>query len=156
MKKLLFTFLFLSQSLLAFSQFYNDFSDGDFTNNPSRNGDSLKFVIDSLGILHHKKDTSNGEYTLFIESKLSQNAMWQFKTHYDFAPSTSNYAKVYLMSDIKYISNTLNSYFVKIGEVSGLIDDISLYLQKGGVEIKIIDGEDGTTERFKQVVVLSR
>ena len=77
MKKLLFTFLFLSQSLLAFSQLYDNFSDGDFTNNHAWNGDSLKFEIDLLGFLHHKTDTSNGESILFIESNVSQNAMWQ-------------------------------------------------------------------------------
>ncbi len=156
MKKQLFTFLFLSQSLLGFPQFNDDFSDGDFTNNPSWNGDSLKFEIDSLGFLHHKTDTSNGESILFTESKVSQNAIWQFKIHYNFSPSTSNYAKVYLMSDIKDISNTVNGYFVKIGGASGSIDDISLYLEVDGVETKIIDGQDGTTEWFKQVVVLSR
>ena len=55
MKKLLFTFLFLSPSLLAFSQSYDDLSDGDFTNNSSCNGESI----------------------LFTESKVTQNAMWQ-------------------------------------------------------------------------------
>ena len=87
------------------------------------------------------------------ESKVSQNAMWQFKTHYNFSPSTSNYAKIYLMSDIKDISNDVNGYFVKIGGLSGSIDDISLYLEEDGVETKIIDGEDGVIFNDKTIKV---
>ena len=156
MKKLLFTFLFLSQSLTLISQFYNDFSDGDFTNSPSCNGDSISFKIDSLAFLHHKTNTSNIVSIMFTESKVSQNAMWQFKTNYNFSPSTFNYAKGYFIWDMKDISNTVNSCVIKIGGESGSIDDISLYLEKDRVETKITDGEDIDNERFKLVVVLSR
>jgi len=82
-------FLFLSQSLLRFSQFYDNFLDRDFTYSPSCFGDSLRYEIDSLGFLHYKTDTLNGESMLFTESIVSQNSMWQFKTHYNFSPSTS-------------------------------------------------------------------
>ncbi|MDA7728534.1 hypothetical protein N8838_00070 [Flavobacteriales bacterium] len=57
---------------------------------------------------------------------------------------------------MKDTSNTVNNCVVKIGGESGSIDNISLYLKGDRVETKIIDGEDGANEKFKQVVVLSR
>ena len=53
MKKLIFTFLFLFQYLLTFSQLYEGFFDG------LRNGNFLNSEIDSLAFLHNKKNTSN-------------------------------------------------------------------------------------------------
>ena len=47
MRKHLLTFIFLAHSLGGFSQFTDDFSDGDFTNNPNWIGDIGNFEVDT-------------------------------------------------------------------------------------------------------------
>lgn len=142
MKKLLFTFLFLFQHILGFSQFTDDFSDGNFTINPSWKGDTALFEIDSNLSLHLTDTISNTSY-LYTNCESINNASWEFDIKLDFSPSTSNYAKIYLTSDQQNLTSNLNGYFLKVGGQSGAVDDISLYIQNGNSETKIIDGTDG-------------
>jgi len=153
MKKHLIFLIFFCFSYQIEAQFYDDFSDGDFTTNPTWVGDIDKFEVDSLNLLHSKYDSLNGESYLATACKVSENAIWQFKVEYKFEPSSSNFAKVYVMSDVSDLNSGVNGYFVKIGGVSGTIDDISLYSEINGVETKIIDGNDGMVFENKTIKV---
>ncbi|SVD77626.1 uncharacterized protein METZ01_LOCUS430480, partial [marine metagenome] len=143
MRKHLLTFMFLAQSLVGFSQFTDDFSDGDFTTNPVWIGDVGNFEVDSLNFLHHKTDTISGESYLVTECKVVVNAVWEFNVKLLFDPSASNYSKIYLMSDNSDLTSNLNGVFVKIGGESGAVDNVSLYSQSGNSTAKIIDGVIG-------------
>ena len=153
MNKSLLFFLFLSSPYLINAQFYDDFSDGDFTTNPTWIGDVSNFEVDSTKRLHTLYDTLDNEISLSTECKVSQNAGWKFKFEYLFSPSTSNYTKVYIMSDKEDVTTTLNGYFIKLGGVSGSADDISLYSVVNGIESKIIDGNDNIIFQEKVIKV---
>jgi gliding motility-associated-like protein len=142
MRKHFLTFIFLVQSLVGFSQFTDDFSDGNFTNNPSWLGNIGSFEVDSSFKLHLNDSIANTSY-LTIQSQAIINASWEFEIKLEFDPSTSNYAKVYLVADKEDLTTDLNGYFVKIGGESGAVDDVSLYVQNGNSNTKIIDGIDG-------------
>ncbi|MDC0204603.1 lamin tail domain-containing protein [Flavobacteriales bacterium] len=143
MNRVFFIFLIILHSQIIFAQFADDFSDGNFTANPSWIGDSSKFEVDSTNKLHTKLDTLSGEISLVTQSKVAKNATWEFESIYLFEPSASNYARVYLMSDQQDLKANLNGYFVRIGGVSGVVDDVCLYSKNGNIETKIIDGIDG-------------
>jgi len=139
MKKCFFIFILFSQSLVIVAQFTDDFSDGDFTNNPTWNGDVSRFDT-NITLLHHLLDTVNGESYLSTECKVAFSAIWEFDITLLFDPSTSNFSKIYLMSNKSDLTSNLNGVFVKIGGESGAIDNVSLYTQSGNSTTKIIDG----------------
>ena len=142
MKKCFFTFIFMLYALIGYAQFADDFSDGDFTINPTWIGDIGNFEIDTAFKLHLSDSITNTSY-LSTESKAIINGVWEFEVKMDFAPSSTNYSKVYLISDEQDLTSSLNGYYVRIGGQSGTIDDVSLYIQNGSSTAKIIDGADG-------------
>ena len=133
MRKQLFTFIVSIQSIVGFSQFTDDFSDGDFTNNPVWSGSMGSFEVDAAFQLHLNDTVANVSY-LATESNAIENGSWEFDVQMDFSPSTSNYSKIYLVADEQNLSGNLNGYFVKIGGQSG----------------------SGNVDRYKEVVVLRR
>lgn len=138
MKKLFF-FLILAYSFSAKAQFSDDFTDGDFTNNPTWSGDNGLFTT-TLGQLNSQSPTA-ATYYLSTPSTLAANTEWIFDINLKLATSGSNYADVYLMSDVAVLSNPQNGYFVRIGSTQ---DDIKLYKIVGGTETLLIDGVDGS------------
>lgn len=139
MKKLI--FIFIALPLFIFGQFTDDFSDGDFTNNPSWTGDVGRFEVDTNSL--HLNDSAASTSSLVTQSQAIINGEWIFNIKMDFSPSTNNFAKVYLVSDMVNLSGALNGMYVKVGGQSGNIDDISLYTQTGTNSNEIIDGSSG-------------
>ena len=139
MKKIIYFFIIFP--FLCFSQFSDDFSDGNFTINPTWIGDVNLFEVDTNNRLH-LNDSLSGVASLVTQSQAIHNTTWEFNVRLDFSPSTNNYAKVYLSSDQVDLSSPLNGIYVRIGGQAGSIDDVSLYLQQGTQTIEIIDGED--------------
>jgi hypothetical protein len=140
MKKLLLVLLCLP--MIGFCQFTDNFTDGDFTNNPIWMGDVGNFEVDSNNTLHLNDSIANTS-SLVTQSQAIINGEWIFDVRLDFSPSTNNYAKVYLVSDMINLSGPLNGMYVKIGGQSGSVDDISLYTQSGTNSNEIIDGTAG-------------
>jgi len=140
MKKLLLFLLCLP--IIGLGQFTDNFSDGDFTNNPSWMGDVPIFEVDTNFSLH-LNDTAASTSSLVTQSQAIINGKWIFSVEMDFSPSTNNFAKVYLSSDMVDLSGVLNGMYVKIGGQSGSVDDISLYTQTGTNSTEIIDGVAG-------------
>ncbi|MBT6809246.1 MAG: hypothetical protein HOA52_07130, partial [Flavobacteriales bacterium] len=143
MRKFFLFFIVFISSYQINGQFSDSFDDSDFINNPSWMGNINKFEVDSLKQLHNKYDSLNGESYLSTECKVSEDAIWEFNVSLLFNPSSSNYSKVYLMSDEQELSECNNGYFVKVGGESASVDDVSLYSVISGFETKIIDGIDG-------------
>ena len=124
----------------ATAQFSDQFSDGDFINNPAWSGNDLKFGVPSNSLwLQAPAETGNAFLT--TPSEAINNASWEFSIHLGFNPSSSNYARIYLITDQPDLTSPLNGYYVMIG---GSSDEISLYQQSGTTQTKIIDGLDGS------------
>lgn len=130
-------FTLIAQQLLA--QLQDNFSDGDFSNNPRWSGDDPLFAVSS-GQLQLQAPATAGIAYLSAASVAINDASWEFTVTLQFNPSGTNYVRVYLTSDLPDLSGALNGYFILIG---GTPDEISLYKQNGTTTIKVIDGADG-------------
>jgi len=122
----------------ANAQLTDSFSDGDFSVNPSWKGDNSKFLVNA-GKLKLQAPAVSETAFLSTPSQAIHNGSWEAYLQMDFIPSSTNYAKIYLVSDQPNLSGALNGYFVKAGNTSR---EISLYRQNGSIETKIIDGID--------------
>ena len=139
MKQLLLVVLCFAHVILS-AQVSEDFSDNEFLNSPAWFGDVTNFEILSQE-LHLIAPAVEGISYLATTSESINNATWEFRVRLDFNPSSSNYAKFYLVSDSANLAGPLHGYFVRIG---GSSDDISLIKQNGLVETILIDGLDGS------------
>lgn len=136
--------LILVQLLVPFSivaQLQDNFSDGNFDQNPQWLGDTANFIINTNNQLQLNASNS-GTSTLFLNAPTADSTVWEFYVNLDFAPSTSNQIKVYLSSDNADFSASLNGYFIQIGE-SGTTDAIELRRQDGTSSTVLIRGTDG-------------
>lgn len=138
MKKIL-TILLFSVNLLSFSQWSDDFTDGDFSNSPTWQGQTGNFEIDALNQLHLLAPAIDDTSYLVVPSTAIENASWEFYVNLDFATSGTSLSRIYLTSNNSNLKNALNGYFVMIGNSD---DEISLYRQTGLTKTKIIDGVD--------------
>lgn len=134
-------FLFLTPILLT-AQFEETFSDGDFTNNPTWQGNVEKFAVNTDGVLQLQA-TDAGTAYLSVEAATADSAVWEFWVRLDFAPSTTNLATVYLTANVPNLTAALNGYFVKIGGISGSGDAVELYRQSGLSTTRLISGTVG-------------
>lgn len=134
-----FCFIIFFQSI--FGQIDEDFSDGDFTSNPTWMGDVAKFKINNSYKLQLNSTGADTSY-LATSNALISNTEWSFYAKQSFNSSSNNHSRIYLVSDVQNLKGTLNGYFVQFGSSQ---DDISLYRQDGNNLTQIISGTHANT-----------
>ena len=135
-----FWFLFIFLPFIGFAQFTDDFSDGDFTSNPAWVGHTTKFQVNNGMLQSNGSSTSADTLVLTTPSSILDSVEWRFFMRLDFNPTSStNYVKVYLVSDNSDLQGSLNGYFLRMGE-TGSSDTLELYRQSGSTETKILTG----------------
>ncbi len=141
MKSLFFFLLLLPAFCLA--QLEDNFSDGDFSNNPEWLGQTDRFTVTDgeLQLSDPAPESSNESY-LYLPAPTSttDNTEWEFYVRQEFAPSGTNFAKIYLSADQTDLTGDLNGYYIRIGGISGTNDAIELYRQSGGSSQLLISG----------------
>ncbi|MEQ8882072.1 MAG: hypothetical protein RLQ12_20705, partial [Cyclobacteriaceae bacterium] len=123
------------------AQIRDDFSDGEFLNDPTWTGDQDHFEVNNEFL--QLMAPSAGISHLTTSSMLFDKVVGEFYVKMDFNPSSSNLAKIYLMSDQEEIDTSLNGFYILIGETE---DEISLYKQKGESSTYVINGTDDVVD----------
>jgi hypothetical protein len=150
MKKSFLFFILISFPLLMKAQFSDDFSDGDFTNNPTWIGDVSRFDT-NLTLLHHSLDTINGESYLSTECKVVKNASWEFERS-DLMASISVYNSDGILINVLINNELIGNSGTQFWNGT---DERGMKLSSG-IYIVLLDilSDDGFVNQYKKVVVL--
>jgi hypothetical protein len=127
-------------ALCLLSQFSNaqiidNFSDGDFTNNPSWIGFTDSFTVSSGQLRSTIGNASSLNFYLATASTETFNS-WEFFFRLNFNPSSQNFAEFWLSTDILNIEQAQNGFFVRMGGNTG--DGIGLFKKENGTVSEII------------------
>jgi hypothetical protein len=112
------------------AQVRDDFSDGDFTENPAWTGDTSRFEINGAGQLH-LNSTGSDTSVMFTRNGRLMNTEWNFWMKLSLNTSANNHARVYLTADTDNISTIVKGYFLQVG---GSDDSIFIMKQTGMTE----------------------
>jgi len=120
MRTLLLFWLFLPVLIIA--QVEDDFSDGDFTSNPSWTGDPGHFRITSSTAVPQEMRPAlqldapeAGNSCLSVPWSFSGDLEWQFWIKLSMNTSSGNYARFYLLSNTAGLKGALEGYFLQVG-----------------------------------------
>jgi hypothetical protein len=138
---LLFSILVLKT--FAFGQVTEDFTDGDFSTNPTWTGTTADYIVNSSQQLQLNNTIAATSY-LSIPHQLTilNGKEWRFYIKQSFAGSGSNYGRVFLTADNADLTLAQNGYYLQFGE-AGSIDAIRLYKLENGTSSVICSGSDG-------------
>ncbi len=139
MKKLLLFLLLLPLPLLA--QVTDDFSDGDFTQNPTWSGTVDKYIVNSNLQLQLNAEEAGTAY-LSLPFTEYESMEWQFWIREAFSPSGNNFTDVWLSADNADLSQVTQGYFLRFGE-GGSNDAIELFRKDADGQQSICRGTDG-------------
>ena len=150
MKQICLTLLLLGCYGLINAQVTDNFTDGNYTQNPNWLGDDSIFQVTSGQL--RLKGTISSEAYLATSHVQSDSVTWQFYTRFALSPSTQNFSRFYVMSDTSNLEGQLNGYYVQLGGVTGNTDSITLYKQTGINRVRLIAGRPSTVSKTNNLV----
>lgn len=124
-----------------FGQVTDDFSDGDFTQNPTWSGTTDKFIVNSNLQLQLNAEEAGTAY-LLLPITGYESMEWQFWIREAFAPSGNNFTDVWLSADNAELSQATQGYFLRFGE-GGSSDAIELFRKDEGGQQSVLRGSEG-------------
>ncbi|MCC6841403.1 MAG: lamin tail domain-containing protein [Flavobacteriales bacterium] len=127
---------------LVQAQFTDDFSDGNFTADPTWGGNDALFTVVADGQGNNQlRSNSPSAATYYLSTPSAQaSGQWEFFFNLKFATSGANYVDVYLMSDMQDLTTPANGYFVRIGETA---DHVVLNKLASGTSTLLVTSPDG-------------
>jgi len=155
MKRIIFLLLLLAPCCV-FPQISDNFNDGLFQSTPAVTrsvewtGDVGKFIVNKDFQLQLNAPTTGSPAQLKTASSLSSNVYWEWWMKYDFNPTSSNYAKVFLCSDASDLTGDLDGLFIRVGYTS---KNLCLMSQNGKTTKILIEG---TNDRLNKASVALR
>jgi hypothetical protein len=140
--------LFSLLSYLLPGQVQDNFSDGNFTQNPIWQGDVSHFQVNTALELQLNAPAA-GISSLFVPTIIADSAKWELYLRLEFDPSASNRLRVYLQSDNDNLTAG-NGYYLLIGE-DGTGDAIRFYRQNAGTHTLLASTAPGSVASSPEV-----
>lgn len=141
-KSLLLSFLWCF-SASALAQLTDDFSDGDFSNNPTWTGNDAVFQVNGNQQLQLNDVVASSSYLSTANAMASlDDQEWRIWVKQSFSPSANNFGRVYLVSDQSDLTGPLNGYYLQFGEALG-DDAVELFEQSGTTSTSVCRATDG-------------
>ena len=143
MRHFLIGVLILTQ-LACFGQISDNFSDGDFTSNPTWSGTGSTYIINASNQLQLNNAGMAASSYLSTPHNLSalDTKEWKFWTRQSFAPSSSNYGRIYLTSASADLTTDPDGFYLQLGE-AGATDAVRLFKVVSGVDTELAAGPVG-------------
>ena len=116
----------------------DDFSDGNFTENPSWSDPNNRHIVNASNELQLNAPAES-DTAVIVTPSTAAFGEWEFLVRFDFNPSSTSFSRIYLVADTPDLKGAVNGYFVRVGHTD---DEVSLFRQDGTDEIKIINGTD--------------
>ncbi len=130
--------------LLGWAQLQDDFSDGDFTSNPTWSGTDQYWAITPDKRLRSDGPSTTDTLYLSTPNVLIDNTEWRFWVRVAFNPSAQNFARLYLVADRADLTDPgLQGYYLKLGGITGSADSLELWFQNGPTHTRLAGGKPG-------------
>ncbi|MCJ0741174.1 lamin tail domain-containing protein [Pedobacter montanisoli] len=155
MRKTLLLFLIICSKLVS-AQLIDDFSDGDFTSSPKWSGTVNYFRV-SNGYLQSNGPQASSTLYLSTSNTLAAAAVWEFYLKLSFDPSTTNYPRIYLVSNKEDLSSTsdMQAYYLQLGSPSNA-ENFFLVKQNGTTSTTLLNLPDKPRSNANAVTVRVR
>ncbi|WP_300665703.1 lamin tail domain-containing protein [Fluviicola sp.] len=141
--KALFTALTLLFPLFAWNQVTDDFSDGNFTANPAWTGTDAQYIVNNSQQLQLNNTVAATSYLATPHQLTSlDNKQWEIFVKQPFAPSSSNFGRVYLTASSSDLTTNPDGFYLQFGE-AGATDAVRLFKIISGVSTPICAAPDG-------------
>jgi len=129
----------------AAAQVTDNFSDGNFTENPQWTGDDSLFAINANNQLQSKGTPGTSkDIQLTLPNGLLLNTEFSIYARFNLNPSSSNFCRFYLGSDSLNIKGNINGYYLQFGGHTGNTDSVVLFKQSGTNRVAILNTKAGT------------
>lgn len=129
-------------------QIYDDFSDGNFSENPTWEGDTASFIVNSQCQLQLNAAEGGTAKMAVDGSFLGEEMEWRMSVKLAFAPSGSNFARIYLTRDSStFFTAADKGYFLQLGE-AGNNDVIELFFEDSGRIESVCRGRTSIASSF--------
>lgn len=125
------------------SQVVDQFSDGDFTNNPTWAGTTADYTVNGSNVLQLNNTIAATSYLSTSHGLSTMDGKeWNFWYSQTFAPSSSNYGRFYLTSASADLTTNPDGFYLQFGE-AGSTDAVRLFKCVSGTSTQICASPDG-------------
>ncbi len=127
-------------TFLGNAQLIENFSDGNFTSNPTWTGTTADFFVNSNFELQTNTTVAATSY-LSVPHGLTNldGKEWRMRVKMTFSPSTSNFGRIYLAANNSDPTTNPDGFYIQLGE-AGSTDAVRLFKQVGGTSSLICSG----------------
>lgn len=134
--------LFLLAPAVVAQVVEDDFSDGDFTNNPEWTGDTEHFTVvpfEDGNALRSDGPTETSNFIYLSTASTVSHGYWSFRFRHEVNLSNVNGARIYLTSTNADLQGALEGYYIQLG--TNNLNRVELWRQDGETDDRERIGE---------------